>query len=176
MNPPFPYSLVFTNNLFSKDLKQIIINICFADKLWIDTLCNHEKFAGFGQLPPPQKIVQKRTEFKGPVRWWMAATVARPLDLLSPKFCDTHHFGFWLAQHQHQETNSQWIGVYSEQTHKIDRTANVYRQTTDELMFLKKCYFYIKMDQKMKYSRICYQVKHIDNWFQGFFISKDWTQ
>ena len=119
MNPPFPYSLVFTRKLFSKDLKQIIINICFADKLWIDTLCNHEKFAGFGQLPP-QKMVQKRTEFKGPVRWWMAATVARPLDLLSPKFCDTHHFGFWLAQHQHQETNFQWIGVYSEQTHKID--------------------------------------------------------
>ena len=32
------------------------------------------------------------TEFKGRVRWWMGATVARPLDLLRPKFCDTHHF------------------------------------------------------------------------------------
>ena len=42
-------------------------------------------------------------------------------------------------------------------------TANVYRQTTNELMF-KKCYFYTKMNKKMKYSKTCYQqVKYIDN-------------
>ena len=42
-------------------------------------------------------------------------------------------------------------------------TANVYRQTTDELMF-KSVISTQRWIKKMKYSRMCYQqVKYIDN-------------
>ena len=97
MNPPFPYSLVFTNNLFSKESKQMIINICFAfkisDKLWIDTVCNHEKFAGFGQLPP---------EKNGSKTYWIQRTrqmmdgcyCGPPSWSIEPKIL--WHASFWL--------------------------------------------------------------------------------
>ena len=93
MNPPFPYSLVITNNLFLKGSKQIIINICFAfkisDKLWIDTLCNHEKFAGFGQKNGSKTYWIQRTRqmmdgcYCGPPSW-----------SIEPKIL--WHASFWL--------------------------------------------------------------------------------
>ena len=55
-------------------------------------------------------------------------------------------------------------------------TANVYRQTTDELMF-KSVISTQRWNQKIVYSRMCYQQeKYIDNDFEVCFLSKECTQ
>ena len=55
-------------------------------------------------------------------------------------------------------------------------TANVYRQTTDELMF-KSVISTQRWNQKIVYSRMCYQQeKYIDNYFEVCFLSKECTQ
>ena len=50
-------------------------------------------------------------------------------------------------------TSPQSHSCYCLQTRTC--TANVYRQTTDELIFKSVTYFYTKINQKMKYSRMC---------------------
>ena len=94
MNPPFPLQTIYSQKNQNKWLS---ICICFAfkisDKLWIDTLCNHEKFAGFGQLPPPKN---------GSKTYWIQRTrqmmdgcyCGPPSWSIEPKIL--WHASFWL--------------------------------------------------------------------------------
>ena len=69
-------------------------------------------------------------------------------------------------------TNEREIGISG----RLKCTANVYRQTTDELMF-KSVISTQRWNQKIVYSRMCYQQeKYIDNYFEVCFLSKECTQ
>ena len=69
-------------------------------------------------------------------------------------------------------TNKREIGISG----RLKCTANVYRQTTDELLF-KSVISTQRWNQKIVYSRMCYQQeKYIDNYFEVCFLSKECTQ
>ena len=56
---------------------------------------------------------------------------------------------------QYSKSSKKWVGGPKKVKNMMTYTANVYRQTTDKLMF--KCLnFYSQINQKIGYSKMCY--------------------